>query len=112
MKPTIEVRGLSKRYNGRQVVDDLHLTAHEGEWYIFLGHNGAGKTTTIKMLLGLVPPSGGRAHVLGYDIRRERRAIHQAVGYMPENLRPYEYLTGREYLEFVGDVYEIPPQGP
>lgn len=104
---TIEVRGLTKVYEGRRVVDGLDLTAQEGEHYLFLGHNGAGKTTTIKMLLGLVPPSGGQARVLGLDIRKDRRAIHQAVGYMPESLRPYEYLTGREYLEFVGDVYAL-----
>lgn len=107
-RQTIEIRALSKRYGERVVVDGLNLTAFEGQWYIFLGHNGAGKTTTIKMLLGLVPPSGGQARILGHDIRTERQAIHRQVGYMPENLRPYEYLTGREYLLFVGDVHAIP----
>jgi len=105
---TIQIMGLTKVYEGRPVVDGLKLSAERGQWYIFLGHNGAGKTTTIKMLLGLVPPSSGKATVLGLDIRRQRKEIHRRVGYMPENLRPYEYLTGREYLEFVGDVHQLP----
>ncbi len=103
----IEAQALSRSFGGRKVVDGLDLSVEAGEWYIFLGHNGAGKTTTIKMLLGLLQPSGGIGRVLGKDIRRERNAIHQLTGYMPENLRPYEYLTGVEYLEFVGDVYRL-----
>jgi ABC-2 type transport system ATP-binding protein len=105
--PVIEARGLTRSFNGRKVVDHLDLAVEAGEWYIFLGHNGAGKTTTIKMLLGLLQPSGGLGQVLGKDIRRERNAIHQLTGYMPENLRPYEYLTGIEYLQFVGDVFRL-----
>lgn len=105
---SIQTMGLTKHFGDRVVLKGLDLHAERGWWYIFLGHNGAGKTTTIKMLLGLVAPSGGEARVLGHDIRRERAAIHHKVGYMPENLRPYEYLTGFEYLQFVGDVYTIP----
>lgn len=107
----IEAINLSRRFGTTRVVDQLTLTVHAGQWYIFLGHNGAGKTTTIKMLLGLLQPSGGRGLVLGHDIRKERAIIHRLTGYMPENLRPYEYLTGVEYLEFVGDVYRLDP-GP
>lgn len=104
---TIEAIGLSRRFQDRMVVDNLDLHADAGEWYVFLGHNGAGKTTTIKMLLGLLQPSAGTGHVLGMDIRRERTAIHRLTGYMPENLRPYEYLTGTEYLEFIGDSHSL-----
>lgn len=104
----IEAQGLSRQFGAHTVVNGLDLSVEAGEWYIFLGHNGAGKTTTIKMLLGLLQPTGGIGRVLGYDIRRERQAIHRVTGYMPENLRPYEYLTGLEYLEFVGDVHGLP----
>ncbi len=103
----IEAVKLSRRFGPRVVVDRLDLWVEEGEWYIFLGHNGAGKTTTIKMLLGLLRPSGGHGRVLGLDSRRDRNAIHRQTGYMPENLRPYEYLTGTEYLEFVGDLHDL-----
>lgn len=104
----IEARGLCRTFGDRPVVNQLDLWVEAGEWYIFLGHNGAGKTTTIKMLLGLLQPTSGTGQVLGHDIRRERQAIHRGTGYMPENLRPYEYLTGLEYLEFVGDVHGLP----
>ncbi len=103
----IETRGLSKRFGARFVVQNLALAVSPGEWYIFLGHNGAGKTTTIKMLLGLLRPTGGSGRVLGLDILKQRSAIHAVTGYMPENLSPYEYLTGYEYLEFVGDMHRL-----
>lgn len=107
--PMIEALSLSRRYEARDVVDRLTLTVRRGEWYIFLGHNGAGKSTTIKMLLGLVQPTGGSGRVAGLDIVRSREAIHRVTGYMPENLQPYEYLTGYEYLEFVGDAHQLEP---
>ncbi len=103
----IETGGLSRSFDGRPVVRDLDLAVFEGEWYIFLGHNGAGKTTTIKMLLGLLRPTRGSGQVLGLDIRRQRTQIHAVTGYMPENLSPYEYLTGFEYLEFIGDMHRL-----
>ncbi len=110
-KVVIETRGLARSFGNQEVVRGLDLTVEEGEWYIFLGHNGAGKTTTIKMLLGLLRPTGGAGRVLDLDIRRDRTAIHAVTGYMPENLSPYEYLTGFEYLEFIGDAHRL-PRGP
>lgn len=108
-RPMIEALELSRRFGARTVVDRLSLTVHQGEWYIFLGHNGAGKSTTIKMLLGLIQPTGGGGRVAGLDIVQSRQAIHRVTGYMPENLQPYEYLTGYEYLEFIGDAQQLDP---
>lgn len=103
----IETHNLSRQFGKTAVLTSLNLKVSSGEWYIFLGHNGAGKTTTIKLLLGLLQPTSGHATVMGHNIRHERTAIHRVTGYMPENLRPYEYLTGLEYLEFVGDVHQL-----
>lgn len=70
----------------------------------FLGPNGAGKTTTIKILLGLLKPSSGNVHVLGYDPTREPLEIRKRVGFLPENPRPYRYMTGREFLNFIAKL--------
>ena len=106
MSAVIRTAGLTKVFvsdwsRARTVaVDRLDLEVGEGEIYGFLGPNGAGKTTTIKLLLGLLRPSGGRAEVLGEDAAA---LAHRAfLGYLPENPYFYDYLTGREFLDFCG----------
>ncbi|MFN2460128.1 MAG: ABC transporter ATP-binding protein [Candidatus Velthaea sp.] len=105
LTPAIEARGLAKRYGAAAAVNDLTLSVAPGEVFGFLGPNGAGKTTAVKMLLGLVHPSGGAAHVLGKPLgdRRARRAI----GYLPELFRYQEWLTAREVLAFHGALLGV-----
>jgi ABC-2 type transport system ATP-binding protein len=106
-EPVIEVRGLTKSFEGRTVVSDLDLTVNRGQIYGFLGPNGSGKTTTIRMLCGLLTPDGGTGTCLGYDIRTQADQIKRQVGYMTQKFGLYEDLTIRENLSFVGRVYGL-----
>jgi ABC-2 type transport system ATP-binding protein len=109
----IEAVGLTKIYAGapRSAVEDLHLHVAAGEVFGFLGENGAGKTTTIKMLNGLILPTAGQARILGHDIQAEPLAAKRLLGYIPDNPFLYEKLTGTEFMDFIGDLYQI-PRGP
>lgn len=109
-EPIIEAVGLSKRYAGapRPAVEDLHLAVAAGEIFGFLGENGAGKTTTIKMLNGLIPPTSGQARIGGHDMQAEPLAAKRLLGYIPDNPYLYDKLTGREFMEFIGDLYQTP----
>jgi ABC-2 type transport system ATP-binding protein len=110
VSPLIEADNLTRRYAGapRAAVENLSLHICGGEIFGFLGENGAGKTTTIKMLCGLIPPSEGRARIAGFDMEREPLAAKKALGYVPDNPFLYEKLTGGEFLELMGDLYEVP----
>jgi len=107
----IRTDGLTKEFRlglGRQRVvalDRLNLEVHQGEIFGFLGHNGAGKTTTIKLLLGLLAPTVGRAWILDRPI--EDVTIKQQVGFLPEAPYFYEYLTAEEFLTFYGQLFGL-----
>src|SRR5881394_2507566 len=101
----IEVEGLSKSFNGREVVHDLSMQVKRGSIYGFLGPNGSGKTTTIRMLCGLLTPDAGEGTCLGYDIRRDADKIKRQVGYMTQRFSLYQDLSVRENLEFVARLY-------
>jgi len=103
----IDVRGLTKRYEGRAVVDGLDLTVNRGQIYGFLGPNGSGKTTTIRMLCGLLTPDAGSGTCLGYDLRSQAEQIKRQVGYMTQKFGLYEDLSIRENLVFVARVYGL-----
>jgi ABC-2 type transport system ATP-binding protein len=103
----IDVEGLTKRFDGKVVVDQFALRVGRGQIYGFLGPNGSGKTTTIRMLCGLLTPDGGSGTCLGYDIRRESARIKREVGYMTQRFSLYEDLSIAENLEFVGRVYGL-----
>src|SRR5438045_1971460 len=103
----IEVEGLTKSFDGKEVVRNLSLRVRRGQIYGFLGPNGSGKTTTLRMICGLLTPDGGHGTCLGYDILREREAIKRQTGYMTQRFGLYEDLTIRENLEFVGRVYGL-----
>ena len=105
--PVIEVKGLTKRYAGRAVVDDFAITVRRGQIYGFLGPNGSGKTTTIRMLCGLLTPDAGEGQCLGYDIRRDALKIKREVGYMTQRFSLYEDLSIRENLDFIARVYQV-----
>ncbi|MCP8707208.1 ABC transporter ATP-binding protein [Streptomyces sp. AC04842] len=95
----VVTRGLTKRYRGGQLaVDDLHLTVPAGSVFGFLGPNGSGKTTTIRMLMGLIEPTSGTAHVLGRPMPRSARAVLPHVGALIEGPALYGFLSGRDNL--------------
>ena len=104
----IDVRGLTKRYDGRAVVDDVTLQVASGRICGFLGPNGSGKTTTIRMLCGLLTPDAGEGHCLGLDLKRDALAIRSKVGYMTQRFGLYEDLSIRENLDFIGRLFELP----
>src|SRR5690606_22216040 len=108
-QPAIDVRGLVKSFRGRRVVDDVSLVVERGEIAGFLGPNGSGKTTTIRLMCGLLNADAGEGHVLGHDIRRNRRAIKDSVGYMTQRFSFYEDLTIEENLAFVAGLYRLRP---
>jgi ABC-2 type transport system ATP-binding protein len=96
----IEVRDLSKRYGEATAVDGVSFAVDGGEIFGLLGPNGAGKTTTILMLLGLTEISGGHARVLGHNPEREPLAVKRRVGYLPDSVGFYEYLTALDNLRY------------
>ncbi len=108
MSLAIDVRGLTKRYGARAVVDDVALQVETGRICGFLGPNGSGKTTTIRMLCGLLKPDAGEGQCLGLDFRREAISIKRQVGYMTQKFGLYEDLSIRENLDFVARLFELP----
>jgi len=103
----IDVAGMTKRFDGRAVVDNLDLQVRKGEVCGFLGPNGSGKTTFIRMLCGLLRPDAGRGTCLGYDVITESEAIKRNVGYMTQRFSLYEDLTISENLDFVARMYSV-----
>src|SRR3989441_10907182 len=108
--PIIGIENLTKDYEvgffrKRKVraLDGLSLAVEQGEIFGFLGANGAGKTTTLKLLMRLIYPTAGQAHILGQDIAEV--AMHHRIGYLPENPYFYDYLTGREFLEYCAELF-------
>lgn len=104
----IDVRGLTKRFGQRVVVDHFDMRVAAGRIYGFLGPNGSGKTTTIRMLCGLLTPDEGEGTCLGYDIRKESLLIKPQVGYMTQKFGLYEDLSIEENLSFIARVYQVP----
>ena len=104
----INVRGLSKRYGGKAVVDQVDLQVQRGQICGFLGPNGSGKTTTIRLLCGLLTPDAGSGTCLGLDLRTQAAAIKRQVGYMTQKFGLYDDLSIRENLDFVARLFELP----
>src|SRR5947208_13821144 len=97
----IDVRGMTKKFDGRIVVNDIALQVRTGEIHGFLGPNGSGKTTFIRMLCGLLRADAGSGTCLGYDVIRESEEIKQRVGYMTQRFSFWEDLSIQENLGFV-----------
>ncbi len=99
----IQVERLTRYYGKRRGVLDLSFKVREGEIFGFLGPNGAGKTTTIRLLMGLMRPTSGSAHISGLDCWRDSRHVKEKVGFLPGDIRLYEKMTGEEFLKFFDD---------
>lgn len=104
----IETSSLSKRYKGRYAVSNLNLKIGKGEIFGFLGPNGAGKTTTIRMLLGLIQPSGGHIQIFGQPLRRNRLQILRRVGSLVEYPSYYGHLSATDNLEAIRRIIDAP----
>jgi ABC-2 type transport system ATP-binding protein len=103
----IDVKGLTKRFGDKTVVDDFSMQVPRGAIYGFLGPNGSGKTTTIRMICGLLTPDAGSGVVLGHDIGRDAELIKRKVGYMTQRFSLYEDLSIEENLDFVARMYDV-----
>jgi ABC-2 type transport system ATP-binding protein len=103
----IETENLSKRFGQFVAVDSVTFNVQRGTIFGFLGPNGAGKTTTMRMLLGLIKPTGGHAKLLGYDVAHQPRAVKQRIGYMSQRFSLYDDLTVEENLKFFGRTYGL-----
>jgi ABC-2 type transport system ATP-binding protein len=103
----IQVENLTRRFGDFVAVDHINFDVHQGEVVGYLGPNGSGKTTTIRMLLGLLEPSDGKATVLGFDAFKQSEAVRTRAGYMSQKFAIYDDLTVLENLTFYGGVYGI-----
>jgi len=103
----IDVKGMTKRYGQRTVVNHIDLQVRPGEIYGFIGPNGSGKTTFIRMLCGLLHPDAGSGTCLGYDVIKDSESIKLQVGYMTQRFSFYEDLTIAENLDFVARMYSM-----
>ena len=106
-QPAIYARDLTRRFGDFTAVDRISFDVAAGEVFGFLGANGAGKTTAMRMLTGLLTPTGGQARVAGYDVYTQSDAIKQAIGYMSQKFSLYEDLTVRENIRLYGGIYGL-----
>jgi len=103
----IEFLALSKTYGAFRALAPLTLTVSKGEMFGFLGPNGAGKTTTIRMMMSILVPSGGAVRIAGLDCHRDAAEVKRHVGYLPDSPIFYDYLRGREILQFIGEMHGL-----
>jgi ABC-2 type transport system ATP-binding protein len=103
----IEIRDLAKHFGDKRAVDGLNLVVGSGVFFTFLGPNGAGKTTTMKIMTGLLRPTGGTVHIAGIDVGRDPVEAKRHLGYIPDHPYLYGRLTGWEFLRFVGGLYSM-----
>ena len=107
----IKLENISKSYvKGKKSVDSLNLEIKDGEIFGFLGPNGAGKTTTIKMITGILNADEGRILVDDKDIKKESISAKKTIGFVPDTPDIFLKLKGIEYLNFMGDIYEVPKE--
>jgi ABC-2 type transport system ATP-binding protein len=106
----IELRDVSKSYGTKAAVRNLSLRIEPGEMFAFLGPNGAGKTTTIKLMCGLLFPTSGSIRIADLDLALEGDRARRLLSYVPDQPYLYEKLTGREFLQFIADMYAMPPE--
>ena len=103
----LKIEHLTKYYGEKLAVDDLSLHIKKGEIFGFIGHNGAGKTTTIKSVCGIHKFDEGEIFVDGVSVKENPLACKAKIAYIPDNPELYEYMTGYQYLKFVGDIFQV-----
>lgn len=104
----LQIKNITKRYKGgKEAVSNLSLDIQAGDIYGFIGHNGAGKTTTIKAVVGIIDFDEGDILIDGESIRVNPINCKKKLAYIPDNPDLYEHLTGIQYLNFVGDIFEV-----
>lgn len=103
----LEIKNLTKKFGDKVAVDNIDLYVKSGEIYGFLGPNGAGKTTTIKMIVGMLMPDGGSISVDGIDAINDDVEAKRQIAYVPDSPEIYDIMTGRQYLNFIADVFEL-----
>ena len=104
----LKIDHFTKTYGEKKAVDDLTLHVRQGEIYGFIGHNGAGKTTTLKSVAGIMQFDSGEILIDGTSIQRDPIGCKKKMAYIPDNPDLYEFMTGMQYLNFVGDIFAIP----
>lgn len=107
----ISIKNLKKSYNAKLAVADISLEVPRGAVFGFLGPNGAGKTTTLRILMGLLQPDSGQVLIDGIDVAVDPVEIRSRVGYLPDEIFLYDYLTGYQFLDFVADVHQLEQDG-
>src|SRR5918911_1300147 len=110
METIIQAHDLTRRFGDLTAVDHLNLTVSKGEIFGLVGPDGAGKTTTLRMLCGLMDPTGGSARVAGHDVARESQAVKDRIGYMAQRFGLYGDLTVAENMEFYADLFGVGPE--
>ena len=103
----LKIEHLTKNYGLKKAVDDLSLEIKDGEIYGFIGHNGAGKTTTLKSVAGIQAFDHGEIYIDGISIKDDPIACKKKIAYIPDNPDLYEFMTGIQYLNFIGDIFKI-----
>ena len=106
----LKINHFTKTYGEKKAVDDLSLHIQAGEIYGFIGHNGAGKTTTLKSVAGIMQFDSGEILVDGVSMKADPIACKKKIAYIPDNPDLYDYMTGIQYLNFVGNVFGVPAQ--
>lgn len=107
MKPIIQIQNLVKHYPGKQVLKGIDLDVYPGQVIGYIGPNGAGKSTTVKILCGLINNFEGQVSIMDMDVKENSQAIKQHIGYIPELAELYDVLTPREFLTFMGALYNM-----
>ena len=108
---SLRLTGLSKRFGDTRALTDVSLEVRPGEVLGYLGPNGAGKTTTIRLVMGMLRPTAGRAEVGGLDCWRDPVAAHRLVGYVPGDAATYPRLTGRQHVDYFASLRHAAPDG-
>ncbi len=104
----LNIKNLTKTYSGSSKgVNDLTLHVCPGDLYAFIGHNGAGKTTTLKAVCGIHPFDKGEIFISGINVKEDSLSAKRQMAYIPDNPDLFEYLTGIQYLNFVGDIFAL-----